>query len=69
MAQDGIARKRALIQALPEPMRSTALTQLCRMLEEGRDEDEALDVALAEAEEWKTSRAPAVSDRPGETRR
>jgi hypothetical protein len=67
MGADRIGEKRARVQALAEPMRSVALEQLRRLQEEGRDEEEALDVAVATAEEWKASRAPNRSAQAGDT--
>jgi uncharacterized protein YdaT len=69
MAASGIGEKRARIQALAEPLRSVALEALRRLQEEGRSEEDALEVALAEADEWKTSRAPARSGQQGDSRR
>lgn len=45
------------IDALPEPVRSKAREVLKQLLGEGRDEQEAVEIAIAQAREWEQTRA------------
>jgi uncharacterized protein YdaT len=56
-----LSTKRARLDALREPTRSKARELLDRLLRDGRPEAEALDAALAGAEEWERSRVPNVA--------
>lgn len=54
------------LDALPEPLRSTAFQNMQRMVESGYSEEEAIEKALLEADQWKRTDA-ASSGGPGTT--
>lgn len=49
------------LDLLTEPTRSKALDTLQRLLASGYDEDQAVEIAFHEAEEWETSHCPTAA--------
>lgn len=49
------------LDLLTEPTRSKALDTLQRLLASGYDEDQAVEIAFHEAEEWEMSHCPTAA--------